>query len=102
MFFEALIIGGATFYLWMLAAQLHTPIIYPIQKWLRLSWRRPLIGCPYCFGFWGAVALTLLVQWGRLDWVMTPLTILAAAALSGFVGSFTPGIDDEEEILEEG
>lgn len=88
----------AALYLWMLASQLHTPVIRPVQRWLRRGWRRSLVGCPWCFGIYATTALALLVHWGRWDWIATPLLALAAAALVGLIGSnWTPGIEDEEE-----
>lgn len=98
---EALLSGGAVFYIWMLVSQLNTPGLRTIQRWLRLSWRRPLTSCPYCFGFWASVLVVLAMQFGHLDPILTPLTVLASAALAGFVGSLTPGMDAEEDILDE-
>lgn len=96
--FDAALAGAAALYVWVLASQLHTPIIRPIQKWLRTGWRRPMISCPWCSGFWLGIAFTVALQWHRLDWIVTPITALAAAAICGYVGSLTPGIEDEEEI----
>lgn len=95
---DAALAALAGLYLWALAAFLHTPVIRPIQRWLRRRWRKPLISCPWCFGFWASVLLVGLLQWGRWDWVHTPLAILAAAALVGVIGgTWTPGFDDEDE-----
>lgn len=97
---DIFLIAFAGLYLWVLASQLHTPVIRPVQRWLRRGWRRPLLSCPWCSGFWLAVvlALTLHAITGRLHWLLTPLVILAAAALIGLVGSmWTPGIEDPEE-----
>lgn len=94
---DVLVVGLASFYVWALAAFLHTPVIRPIQRWLRRGWRVALTGCPYCLGFWLSLVGTVAIQWGRLDWVLTPLTVLASAALCGYVGSLTSGIDLEDE-----
>lgn len=94
---DVLIAGFAALYIWVLASQLHTPLIRPIQKWLRRGWRVPFVGCPWCSGFWLSAVFVIAIQWGRLDFVLTPLSIFAAAALCGFVGALTPGIDLEDE-----
>lgn len=94
--FEVIIVGLAALFAWVFMSQLHTPGFGPIQRWLRRGWRVPLIGCPWCSGFWLALIFTLLLQWGRWDLVATPLTILAGAAVCGFLGSLTPGMDEEE------
>lgn len=96
---DAAVIGLAVTYVWALAAFLHTPIIRPIQRWLRRSWRWPLISCPWCFGFWAAMALTILVHasTGRLGWSTTPVVVLASASLVGIIGSnWAPSPDPEE------
>lgn len=96
-FVEAILIGLAALYLWVLASQLHTPVIGGVQRWLRRGWRRPLISCPWCSGFWISAVLVAVVQWMRWDWIGTPLTILASATIVGLIGSnWTAGIDDEE------
>lgn len=95
---DVLLAGAAAFFLWVLASQLHTPVIRPVQRWLRTGWRRSLVSCPFCFGFWAAVILVAALQWGRLDPIDTPVSILAATAVCGFLGSFTAGIEDEEDI----
>lgn len=97
---DALLVAGMALYLWALAAFLHTPVIGGVQRWLRRGWRRPLIACPWCFGFWASLLLALALHgWtGRLDWVMTPLVVFTAAALVGLVGSnWTPGADDPDD-----
>lgn len=97
---DAVLVALVAIYLWALAAFLHTPVIGGVQRWLRRGWRRPLIACPWCFGFWATLLLTLALHgWtGRLDWILTPLVALAAAAIVGIVGSnFTPGADDLDE-----
>lgn len=94
---DALIVGLAALYVWVLASQLHTPVIGGVQRWLRRGWRRSLIACPWCSGFWLSMLGVGLIQWGRWGWVETPLAILGAAAVVGLVGSnWTAGIDDEE------
>lgn len=97
MFIEIILIAMASLYLWVLASQLTTPVIAPIQRWLRRGWRRSLVSCPWCAGFWLSLIFTLAVHWGRYDWVVTPLTVLASAAVVGLAGSFTGGILDEDE-----
>lgn len=88
---DVAVVALATLFVWVLASQLDTPIIRPVQRWLRSGWRFQLVGCPYCFGFWLSIIFTALVQWERLDWVRSPLTVLAATALAGFLGSLTEG-----------
>jgi len=98
MLFDVLLIAFAVLYAWALAAFLHTPVIRPVQRWLRRGWRRALVGCPWCFGFWVSLVFTIALHatQHRLDWVATPLTVLAAAALAALAGSFTQGIEDED------
>lgn len=96
---DVLIVAAAALYAWALAAFLHTPVILPLQRWLRRGWLRPLIACPWCFGWWASLALMLILHaWtGRLDWILTPVAAFAAAAIVGVAGSnWTPGIDDED------
>lgn len=96
---QALLAAGAGLYLWVFASQLTTPGFSGFQKWLRKSWRRPLIGCPWCSGFWLSAIFVTSQQalTGTLHWLTTPLTILAGAAVIGYVGSLTPGVNDEGE-----
>lgn len=94
--FEAVIVAFAAFYVWVFVSQLHTPGFRRIQKWLRRGWRLQLTGCPYCLGWWLSLIFTIAIQWGHLDWVITPLTALAAAGICGYIGSLTPGIDLED------
>lgn len=94
---DFLVVGMSTLYVWIFASQLHTPGFRRLQSWLRKGWRRPLVGCPYCFSFWAGSALTVALQWGRLDVIATPLSALASAALAGLLGAyFTSGIAEEE------
>lgn len=96
---DAVLVALVAIYLWALAAFLHTPIIGGAQRWLRRGWRRPLIACPWCFGFWASLALTVALHasTGRLDWSSLWVGV-AAAALVGLIGSnWTPGADDSDE-----
>lgn len=96
---DALIAGSAALFCWVLLSQLHPPVIGGVLEAIRRSWIRPLLACSWCSGFWLSVILVPLAQWGRWDWILTPLAILAAAALAGFVGSLTPGmeVDDDDD-----
>lgn len=94
---DVLLAAFASLYVWVFVSQLTTPIIAPVQRWLRRGWRRSLVSCPWCTSFWLALLFILLLQMGRYDWVATPLAVLAAAAISAFIGSMTPGILDEDE-----
>lgn len=96
-FFDALVAGLAALYVWVFLSQLHTPGFGRLQRWARRGWRVPLVGCPWCSGWWLGLVFTILLQLQRLDWIATPLTALAAAALCGFVGSLTPGMDEADE-----
>ena len=93
-------VGPAAFYLWMVAAVLRTPVIHPVQRWLRRGWRRPLVACGYCSGFWlsGAVTGALWAAHGFTDPVVAASVWLAGAALCGFMASWTDGIADEDEV----
>lgn len=96
---QALLAAGAGLYLWVFVSQLTTPGFGRLQKWLRASWRRPLTGCPWCSGFWVSAILVIAQQalTGALSPITTPLAILASAAIVGYVGSMTPGVNDEGE-----
>lgn len=91
------LIALAGLYLWVFVSQLSTPGFKRLQRAIRLSFMRPLIACPWCSGFWLSLVFTALLHIGRYDWVATPLTALAGAGLIGLLGSFTPGIIDEDE-----
>lgn len=94
---NALLAAAAGLFVWVFMSQLTTPGFAWLQRWLRSGWRRPLISCPWCSGFWLALIFTLLLQWSYLHPVVTPLTVLASAAIIGFAGGFTPGIEDEDD-----
>lgn len=96
-FFDLMIAGLASLYLWVFMSQLHTPGFRWLQHWLRHGPLQPLISCAWCSGWWLSVVIVLLLQANRLDWVVTPLTMVASAALAGFAGSLTPGIDLEDD-----
>lgn len=73
-----LIAGLAGFYIWYLLSQaslFDRLLAYPREHW------GPLWGCPFCAGFW-IVGILLLIA-GVYD----PLTHLAAAGLTGLLGS---------------
>lgn len=70
--------GLASVYLWYLIAQasiFDKPLAYPREHW------GPLIGCPWCAGFW--LVGVLLIATKTYD----PLTHLATAGLVGLLGS---------------
>lgn len=94
---STLLAAGAGLYIWVFVSQLTTPGFGWLQKGLRRSFLRPLISCPWCFGAWISALLVIFLQWGEWGWVITPTAILASAALVGLMGSFTPGINDEDE-----
>lgn len=97
---SVLVAGGAGLFAWVFASQLTTPGFAWLQKWLRRGWRRPLVSCPWCSGFWLCAIFAIALQWGYLHPVITPLSALAAAAIVGYIGSLTPGINDEEDDAE--
>lgn len=93
------LVSMAGLYVWALAAFLHTPLIRPLQAWLRRRWRRPLIACPWCSGFWLSLVMTLVLHASLsiLSPVGTPFSILAAAGIIGLIGSnWTQGAADED------
>lgn len=90
--------GLVGLYAWVFLTQLHTPGFGWLQKRARRGKITALTGCPYCFGWWAALVLTLMLQWNHLDWVITPLTAFAAAGLIGLLGAnLTPGADIEDD-----
>lgn len=93
---DALIVALAGLFTWVFASQLHTPGFGKIQRWLRRGWRVGLVGCPWCSGWWLGWVLTLAIQYDRLDWITTPAIAVASAGLIGFLGSMTPGMDEED------
>lgn len=95
---DVLVVGLFALYVWVWASQLHTPLFGGVQRWLRTGWRFPLVSCAWCSGFWlSALGVSAIhYVYGRLDWVLTPVSIAAAAAVCGFLGSLTPGIDPED------
>lgn len=98
-FFDVFIAGLAAVYVWVFMSQLHTPGFGRLQRWLRRGWRVPVISCSYCSSWWLSVVLVALLQLHRLDWIVTPITMIATAGLAGLIGSMTPGFDwdDAEE-----
>lgn len=79
-FAVVLITGAAAVYLWYLASQatiFDRPLSHPREHWGSL-WN-----CPWCLGFW--LTGLLLLATGTYD----PITHLAAAGVTGFVGSHT-------------
>ena len=91
--------GLASLYVWVFISQLTTPGAAWLQRRLRLSFLRPLLSCPWCFGFWASLIAVLLTVWSLDAWhiLLTPLAVVASAGLAGFIGSLTPGIVDEED-----
>lgn len=96
-FFDVFIAGLASVYIWVFMSQLHTPGFGRLQRWLRRGPLSNLIACPWCSGWWLSVVIVLLLQLHRLDWLVTPITIVAAAGLAGIVGGMTPGVDMEDD-----
>lgn len=96
---QALLAAGASLYVWVFISQMTTPGLGWLQKGLRRSFLRPLFSCPWCFSWWACLALVVALQvsTGAVHWLMTPVSTLLAAAMSGFVGSLTPGIADLDE-----
>lgn len=75
---EMVLIGFAALYLWYLLSQatiFDRVFAYPREHWDSL-WN-----CPWCAGFWLTGLLLLLTQ------SYDPITHLAAAGVTGFVGS---------------
>lgn len=93
---DFLIAGFAALYVWVFLSQLHTPGFGWLQSWMRRGWRVPLIGCPWCSGWWLGLIFTVLLQLHHIDWIITPLTALGAAAICGFLGAMTPGMDEDD------
>lgn len=97
MFSDIVLASGASLYVWVFLSQLHPPLVTPILMAIRCGWLKPLLQCAWCSGFWLSVIFVIALQWGRLDWIATPLAVLTSAALVGLAGSFTPGLDEEDE-----
>lgn len=81
--FEFVLIGFAAFFLWYLLAQ--ASLFDKPFGWIREHWG-PLVGCPWCAGFW-ITGLLILVADGFAGY--DPYTHLAAAGLVGLLGSHT-------------
>lgn len=83
--------GLGAFWLWF--SIVASPL--PGLGWVRRLPGQHFFRCPYCFGAWIALALTLLLSWSEdsLGW-STPFAWLAAAAIVGVLGTFIPS-DDE-------
>jgi hypothetical protein len=72
------VVGLAGLYLWYLIAQasiFDKVLAYPRNHW------GPLIGCPWCAGFWITGLLLLATQ------SYDPLTHIATAGLVGILGT---------------
>ena len=90
---QVLVLGLVSTYLWVFASQLHTPGFGWLQHWLRTGWLKPLVSCPWCFGWWASLigaALLLGFTW----WTLA--VAVASAAVTGILGAyFTPGISED-------
>lgn len=75
---EALLVGLAAYYVWYLICQadiFDKPLAWPREHW------SPLIGCPWCLGFWVTGLILLLTH------SYDPVTHLAASGVAGLAGS---------------
>jgi hypothetical protein len=93
---DVLVAALAAFWGWQVL-NMRGPLT-PLRRLLVMLPAGPkLIVCPYCIGAWFALAATLVLQAGRLDWQITTMTWLAAAGLVGLVGSFIPVYGEETD-----
>lgn len=90
----ALVSGLAAFTIWHATARKQPPGIR--QTYAALPDPvRSFVGCPWCFGFWLAVAVTIgHGLYTGTDPVPLTVTALAAGSIPGIIDTFTP--DDGE------
>lgn len=89
----ALVSGLAAFTIWHALARKQPPGVRQLYAALP-AWARSFVGCPWCGGFWIAVAVVVAVSWRDLDPVITTVTAFAAGAIPGTLDSFTPDDGD--------
>lgn len=89
---EVLVAGLAAVWGWQV---LNMPAAPPPISWISSGLRRlprgdHLVGCPFCIGAWLAIVGVLVQTYNHLSWTATPVACLAAAGLTGIIGTLLP------------
>lgn len=96
------VVIAGLFGIWLYVAINLDSAPFPL-RWLRnLLLRLPrggkLVKCPWCLGFWasGSAYVVLSASEGSLSLLGTPIGAVAAAGVTGLLGSFISIGDDDE------
>lgn len=85
---NALLAGLTGFWIWTVLND-EEGLFRPVNRWMQRGYyRRKWMSCPWCSGAWFALAATLGLRPPDDSIARTIVTALAAAAITGMLGSY--------------